>query len=197
MMKITRKMMTCLHTLIGQTNKDMDYKHSPKPTKYNGTIYRSRLEARWAAFFELIGWEYEYEPIDFDGWSPDFRVTTPLDSWYFEIKPDFVLEKWESWQEPLIKMENATDCDRLVLISRPFPLDPLINLNFAGLVTTRHSSNKGRDFCTGYISYFEEYDRMFITDCDELRNYRECDLSTSKRLWREAGNKVMFLPPIK
>lgn len=41
---------------------------------YNGVQYRSRLEARWAAFFDLIDWQHEYEPIDLAGWSPDFRV---------------------------------------------------------------------------------------------------------------------------
>ena len=32
------------------------------PTLYNGIQFRSRLEAKWAAFFDLLGWEYEYEP---------------------------------------------------------------------------------------------------------------------------------------
>lgn len=47
-----------------------------KLTKYRGRIYRSRLEARVAAFFDIRGLPYEYEPMDFKGWSPDFLVTT-------------------------------------------------------------------------------------------------------------------------
>jgi len=47
------------------------------PTQYNGVLFRSRLEARWAAFFDLAGWQWEYEPIDLEGWTPDFRVTFP------------------------------------------------------------------------------------------------------------------------
>ena len=46
-------------------------------TYYKGVWYRSRLEARWAAFFDLAGWDHEYEPFDLDGWSPDFMVTFP------------------------------------------------------------------------------------------------------------------------
>ena len=42
---------------------------------YANVLFRSRLEARWAAFFDLIGWNWEYEPIDLEGWTPDFRVT--------------------------------------------------------------------------------------------------------------------------
>ena len=32
-------------------------------TEYNGYKFRSRLEARWAVFFDTLGIEYEYEPI--------------------------------------------------------------------------------------------------------------------------------------
>lgn len=30
-------------------------------TKYNGFRFRSRLEARWAIFFDMVGLKYEYE----------------------------------------------------------------------------------------------------------------------------------------
>lgn len=42
------------------------------PTKWNGVQFRSRLEARWAAFFTLLGWEWHYEPFDLEGYIPDF-----------------------------------------------------------------------------------------------------------------------------
>lgn len=32
------------------------------PLAYNGTTYRSTLEADWAATFDTLGWYYEYEP---------------------------------------------------------------------------------------------------------------------------------------
>lgn len=65
------------------------------PTMYKGYKFRSRLEAKWAAFFELytnrgLQWEYEPEGFDLDGlwYLPDFRVTSPQGyvQWY-EIKP--------------------------------------------------------------------------------------------------------------
>lgn len=31
------------------------------PTVYKGIEYRSMLEARWAAFFDRIGWEHTYD----------------------------------------------------------------------------------------------------------------------------------------
>lgn len=51
----------------------------PYETVYNGYRFRSRLEARWAVFFDSLGVKYEYEPEGFKlpglgGYLPDFRV---------------------------------------------------------------------------------------------------------------------------
>ena len=35
-------------------------------TEYNGYRFRSRLEARWAVFFDAMGIKYEYEPEGFE-----------------------------------------------------------------------------------------------------------------------------------
>ena len=67
----------------------MEYKVKAHPTKYGGVLYRSRLEARWAAFFDLAGWKHEYEPIDFPRWSPDFRVE--FDCYHSECPPTHIL----------------------------------------------------------------------------------------------------------
>lgn len=56
------------------------------PTIYNGRRFRSRLEARWAAMFDLLGWPYEYEPVDFDGWIPDFLLLGAK-RLFVEVKP--------------------------------------------------------------------------------------------------------------
>lgn len=56
------------------------------PTLYRGRMYRSRLEARWAAFFDRLGWTHEYEPFDLGAWSPDFAITDPFNA-LIEVKP--------------------------------------------------------------------------------------------------------------
>lgn len=58
-------------------------------TKYKGYRFRSRLEARWAVFFDALGieWEYELEGFQFDNgirYLPDFYLPD-LDLWV-EIK---------------------------------------------------------------------------------------------------------------
>jgi hypothetical protein len=52
-------------------------------TQYKGYRFRSRLEARWAVFFDALGvpWEYEKEGYDLDGvwYLPDFWLPTAYD----------------------------------------------------------------------------------------------------------------------
>lgn len=57
------------------------------PTKYRGVQFRSRLEACWASFFDRMGWQWEYEPIDMPGWIPDFLLLTQSRKFLVEIKP--------------------------------------------------------------------------------------------------------------
>lgn len=56
------------------------------PTMHAGTRFRSRLEARWATFFDAIGWQWEYEPFDLDGYIPDFAILG-VRPFLVEVKP--------------------------------------------------------------------------------------------------------------
>jgi hypothetical protein len=60
-------------------------------TLYAGTRFRSRLEARWAAFFDLCGWRWEYEPLDLNGWMPDFVLLGAAEI-LVEVKPVFTFD---------------------------------------------------------------------------------------------------------
>ena len=62
-------------------------------TRYKGYRFRSRLEARWAVFFDAAGIKYQYEPegIEFHGetYLPDFYLPdAAYHGCYFEVKPD-------------------------------------------------------------------------------------------------------------
>lgn len=82
---------------------------TPIPTEYNGHIFRSRTEARWAVFFDVLQLKYEYEVEGFilnDGtyYLPDFKVTTPQgeDMWV-EVKPSNTVsdKKFNSFRETI------------------------------------------------------------------------------------------------
>ena len=68
----------------------------PIETVYNGYRFRSRLEARWAVFFDFIGLKYLYEMEGYTNgtinYLPDFFIPS-LDV-FIEIKP--FTEDWPS-----------------------------------------------------------------------------------------------------
>jgi hypothetical protein len=60
-------------------------------TRYKGYRFRSRLEARWAVFFDALGikWEYEKEGYDLGEagyYLPDFWVNLGERNYIFDIK---------------------------------------------------------------------------------------------------------------
>lgn len=96
---------------------NMDSPINPIPTEYRGHRFRSRLEAKWACFFDNCGWPWEYEPVDLKGYIPDFILTfkEPI---LAEVKPVLVYEQFKDhW--PKVK-ESGWDKEVLFLGARIF-----------------------------------------------------------------------------
>lgn len=98
---------------------------TPIETRYGGHLFRSRLEARWAAFFDLIGWRWTYEPFDADGYIPDFVIHggRPL---LVEVKPASLLTEYLSHVDRL-EVTLATHWAGDVLIAGTTPAAHLPN----------------------------------------------------------------------
>lgn len=64
------------------------------PNTYNSQRFRSLVEARWASFFDEVGWDWEYEPFELKGYIPDFvlKFSEPV---LVEVKYELTLEKLE------------------------------------------------------------------------------------------------------
>jgi len=65
------------------------------PTEYHGVTFRSKLESRWAEFFDLLEMPWKYEPFSLTTpigrYTPDFFAAMtpgPAWDWVLEIKPD-------------------------------------------------------------------------------------------------------------
>lgn len=87
-------------------------------TVYKGYRFRSRLEARWAVFFDALGieWEYEHEGYDLGalGWYlPDFWL--PNLGFYLEVKGPKPTEK------ELAKCEALRDGDIAIALFHGVP----------------------------------------------------------------------------
>lgn len=83
----------------------MSKKYKAIQTKYKGYKFRSRLEARWAVFFDsmMIDWEYEPEGFDLG------------DSGYY--LPDFYLPKKDEWIEVKSKELNQSEREKAFALS--------------------------------------------------------------------------------
>ena len=133
-------------------------------TKYKGYRFRSRLEARWAVFFDALNikWEYELEGFNLgdlgyylpDFWLSDFRV-------YAEVKPQkFTYEEWS-------KCDALEHC--LILDGKP---------QHKGWYLTG-------DSCYGrltYEQYLANYNHM-----DQVELYTS---SSKKHLWFLWGGEI-------
>lgn len=88
-------------------------------TRYRGYRFRSRLEARWAIYFDAIGlkWEYEMEGFDLGGaglYLPDFWL--PQVNMWAEVKAN---EFNDTENAKAKALANATDRPVLRLVGPP------------------------------------------------------------------------------
>lgn len=91
-------------------------------TSYKGYRFRSRLEARWAVFFDALDIEFQYEPEGFekDGqrYLPDFYL--PQSKVWVEVKGSDELLRHDvprltailDWNSPLPDMSNSAYSDQ-------------------------------------------------------------------------------------
>lgn len=87
-------------------------------TYYNGNYFRSRLEARWAVFFEAAGIKYQYESEGFDlgdgdRYLPDFYL--PEFDHYLEVKPGIPAWKQNGAERDTKKWEAFAAEKKLII----------------------------------------------------------------------------------
>jgi hypothetical protein len=84
-------------------------------TKYGGYKFRSRLEARWAVFFDALNveWEYEKEGFDIAGvrYLPDFWL--PSVKMWAEVKPEAHFDR--ASKNLCVQLGNLSGFDVLML----------------------------------------------------------------------------------
>jgi hypothetical protein len=108
----------------------MTYKILPTikalPSFYAGVKFRSRLEARWARYFDLIGVEWEYEPEGYalpsGNYCPDFfckftRSRYGPTSFFVEVKPDHIGQIMV--QQKLIELCQMTSEQVVCVVGNP------------------------------------------------------------------------------
>jgi hypothetical protein len=163
---------------LGSTGHHFDYAIKSHPTLYKGTMFRSRLEARWAAFFDLAGWEWQYEPIDLMGWTPDFYVRfhcghSECDGYHdllVEVKPYFTIDQFRGHQCMRYEWGCRYDCEGNEIripahASAAFGISPRVTYWCMG-----HGAGGGDESVKNWV------------------------IGNVDRLWAEAGNVVQWKP---
>lgn len=149
-------------------------------TIYNGYRFRSRLEARWAVFFDALGAKYEYEPEGFiipqtcgnhngmylpDFYLPDFDV-------YAEVKgSDQQLQVDSGKIGDAIDYNSTPMSEKGLILLGPIPFKefhvPYFDLLFwhEGVCSTKCLFDIGPDFKCGY-GFHKNYYYWFLYNID-------------------------------
>lgn len=158
-------------------------------TTYKGYRFRSRLEARWAVFFDALGvpWEYEKQGYDLgpNGWYlPDFWL--PQQDCWIEIKPD---RPGDTEGDRAAALAKATGQQVLIFWGPiPMPLDRM---------------NLGQDDRDGAWSYWPEgWDNFYQwCECEQcgtlgIRFDGRSDRLPCKGCWEcQHGQRCLHDPP--
>ena len=169
-----------------------------QPTRYKGHWFKSKLEARWAVFFDVVGIKWKYEPRCFRLRSglyyiPDFYL--PDQNIWWEVKPDRPgeLECQKAHDLCLLTKQcvfiefrdfynrrGIIDCrdvpelcrlpvDEMGLISDKILVDLLVDNNDDSAFCWRYSESRGPVFTDGY-----DWDCCYECGCIDMRIQGKC-----------------------
>lgn len=166
--------------------------------EFDGIVFRSRLEARWAMMFNLLGWTYDYEPsIDLDGYIPDFAIRTEIERAPFarlpgsplvlaEAKPIVMPEDYAA---PIAKIARS-GWEHAAVVLCPTPWE-VVGFGYTWAIGMATERVERRD---ADPDGYKAWQPVGISHDNRLRLGGGRDI---RDLWRRVGNKVQWLPPLK
>lgn len=173
----------------------MTTERSGIPTMYHGTAFRSRLEARWAAMFDLLRWDWTYEPFDTPGWIPDFLIQGPR-PFLVEIGPCVTRDDYlAKATKPLRYHDRPT-----VVLGAALRFASGDWFDYAGLIVNEFESGGAYPGFWCPADYGEWHWALFGDDhhvpCGHSfashRHATRDDDRELDELWRRAGNDVQW-----
>ena len=167
----------------------------PIETKYDGYLFRSRLEARWAVFFKAAGIKYQYEPQGFTDDKAKYLPDFYLPDWdtYAEVKGDE--ERYHADLDKICKiLEGKESPIRRLLILGDIPYDEESNGIFWFPILYYHPLKDAvvREYRTFFWRDEDEdvsfvFDWSLIPDCAEQK-YRW------QTVWKNTYDKQTLTP---
>jgi hypothetical protein len=171
------------------------------PTVYGNRTHRSRLEARWAAFFFDIYWRAEYEPFDLDGWIPDFALAGAGGKVILaEVKPIFARD-----EQACRKLEKAAANQYELLLLGIGPFESAEWGGHAAAIGWLYEPCGGWDEAllglsakTGRYDFFHasgSYGYRISGEDDGTHHIKPTDFTAARHLWAAAGDAVQWRAP--
>lgn len=161
------------------------------PTMYGGTQFRSRLEARWAAFFDLLEWPWDYEPIDLRGYIPDFLIRGKS-SLLIEVKG---LDGPGVTRDAQVKINRSGWAGKSIIVnSQPDSIRWRLGACFT-CPKTRGATWRAPGCYPSEAAYGVCLSDNVCLLCEADTFLPEIDPADLTQLWREAGNRVQWRSP--
>ncbi len=174
------------------------------PTHYNGVNYRSRLEAKWAKFFDSLGWVHHYEPIDFKGYIPDFYISGE-NPCYVEIKPAMTFKELFSLNQKTEEAMYKNDA-RVLYLGGIIDYDRGDDGNIClGRLVDYWEGSEDGDRCDyddeailiecqkcNRISFMGVWGAWRSHCCDARDKYSNIDKEEIANKWKICGNTVQY-----
>lgn len=155
------------------------------PTVYKGQQFRSRHEAKYAAFFDELRWSWVYEPFDLYGWVPDFLIYGDCE-FLVEIKPS--ASAHDIIRTCVSKLDLA-EPDQLVLL---LGASPAVSIVYNHHAPDRHCFHQGRWERDGArFAVVSEWASMPSSLEGPASDYVDT-LAYVEYLFRVAGNSVQW-----
>ena len=172
------------------------------PTVFNGVQYRSRLEAKWASFFTLAGWRFEYEPEDASGWIPDFvLIGVKGNKIYVEVKPAYTYDELLDKGDKAVRLADNMDGEILLLGASLIPSVEGWESISLGVLYDGHdwadaapsvNDDGTLDFFHPIMSFHHRISGVYEGD-GHLRTTE--GVESAKIRWTEATNNVQWKSP--
>lgn len=163
-------------------------------TEFDGIMYRSILEARWACTLTLLGLHFEYEPLPLAGFLPDFLVDVHVYAGHGKLRkyPTLVEVKpaWlpSDYQEPISRIARSGWSGPAIVLGSTVRANDMLSQpgHWCGYahpeVSQRHAEDGSHEwFPVGW----DEQTKSFAFGA-------KGDLT---KIWKQAGRVVRWLPP--
>lgn len=169
------------------------------PTLYRGVRMRSRLEARWARFFDALGWGWQYEPLDLAGYIPDFVLRLDAGPLLVEVKPAVELSALDEHRDKIQRSGWAHEA--LIVGADLFEIDHVHPV--LGQLGEREpgpddelewswgAARLFRCLSCGQVSLLAESGSWRCRVCGAAEDHLG-GLSSVADTWAEAGNRVQW-----